>query len=46
MSGPGYYLPGVPYSMYFYKGYAIHGSYWHENFGYTDEPWVREHVAR
>ncbi len=33
MSGPGYYLPNVPYSMYFYKGYAIHGSYWHENFG-------------
>jgi LysM repeat protein len=33
MSGPGYYLPGVPYVMYFYQGYAIHGTYWHSNFG-------------
>jgi lipoprotein-anchoring transpeptidase ErfK/SrfK len=33
MSGPGYYLPGVPYTMYFYQGYAIHGTYWHNNFG-------------
>ncbi|MBN2304761.1 MAG: LysM peptidoglycan-binding domain-containing protein [Anaerolineae bacterium] len=33
MSGPGYYLPGVPYVMYFYKGYSLHGTYWHSNFG-------------
>lgn len=33
MSGPGYYLPNVPYTMYFYKGYAVHGTYWHSNFG-------------
>lgn len=33
MSGPGYYLPGVPYVMYFYQGYGIHGTYWHNNFG-------------
>lgn len=33
MSGPGYYLPGVPYTMYFFKGYGIHGTYWHNNFG-------------
>ncbi|HEX9798283.1 MAG TPA: L,D-transpeptidase [Anaerolineales bacterium] len=33
MAGPGYYLPGVPYTMYFYRGYAIHGTYWHSNFG-------------
>jgi len=33
MSGPGYYLPDVPYTMYFYAGYALHGTYWHENFG-------------
>lgn len=33
MSGPGYYLPGVPYVMYFYKGYGLHGTYWHSNFG-------------
>jgi lipoprotein-anchoring transpeptidase ErfK/SrfK len=28
-----YYLPGVPYVMYFYGNYAIHGTYWHSNFG-------------
>jgi lipoprotein-anchoring transpeptidase ErfK/SrfK len=33
MSGPGYYLPDVPYTMYFYSGYALHGTYWHSNFG-------------
>jgi lipoprotein-anchoring transpeptidase ErfK/SrfK len=33
MAGPGYYLPDVPYTMYFYKGYALHGTYWHSNFG-------------
>ena len=34
MTGPGYYLPGVPYIMYFYAGYALHGTYWHNNFGH------------
>lgn len=34
MRGPGYDLPGVPYTMYFYKGYALHGTYWHNNFGH------------
>jgi lipoprotein-anchoring transpeptidase ErfK/SrfK len=33
MSGPGYYLPNVPYVMYFYSGYSLHGTYWHNNFG-------------
>jgi lipoprotein-anchoring transpeptidase ErfK/SrfK len=33
MSGPGYYLTKVPYIMYFYRGYGIHGTYWHSNFG-------------
>ncbi len=28
-----YYLPNVPYTQYFYKGYGIHGAYWHNNFG-------------
>jgi len=35
-----YYLPNVPYVMYFYNekvakaiGYGIHGAYWHDNFG-------------
>jgi lipoprotein-anchoring transpeptidase ErfK/SrfK len=34
MEGPGYYLPNVPYTMYFYKGYGLHGTYWHSNFGH------------
>lgn len=33
MSGPGYYLPNVPFVMYFHKGYGLHGTYWHNNFG-------------
>lgn len=33
MSGPGYFLPDVPWTMYFYKGYGVHGAYWHNNFG-------------
>ena len=33
MSGPGYYLPQVPWIMYFYRGYGLHGTYWHNNFG-------------
>lgn len=33
MTGPGYYLPDVPYVMYFYGDYGIHGTYWHNNFG-------------
>jgi hypothetical protein len=29
-----YYLPDVPHSMYYAAGgYAIHGAYWHNNFG-------------
>lgn len=33
MHGPGYFLPDVPYIMYFYKSYGLHGTYWHHNFG-------------
>lgn len=36
-----YYLPNVPYVMFFqndqyptYLGYSIHGTYWHNNFGH------------
>lgn len=39
-NGTYYNLPNVPYTMYFYndavpkyKGYGIHGAYWHNNFG-------------
>ncbi len=28
-----YYLPGVPWVMYFAGANAIHGTYWHHNFG-------------
>lgn len=37
-----YYLPNVPYVMFFYnediskaKGFSLHGTYWHSNFGHT-----------
>ena len=33
MIGPGYDLPNVPYTQYFYQGYGLHGTYWHHNFG-------------
>ena len=40
--GTYYYLPNVPYIMYFFndqvpkwRGYGIHGAYWHDNFGNT-----------
>lgn len=41
-SGNDYYnLPNVPYTMFFYndkvpksRGFALHGAYWHNNFGY------------
>lgn len=28
-----YHIKDVPNSMYFHQGYAIHGAYWHNNFG-------------
>ena len=31
--GYDYFLEGVPYVMYFFEDYAIHGTYWHSNFG-------------
>jgi LysM repeat protein len=34
MRGPGYDLPNVPYVMYFYQSYGLHGTYWHNNFGH------------
>jgi lipoprotein-anchoring transpeptidase ErfK/SrfK len=33
MSGPGYYLPDVPYIMYFYGDNGLHCTYWHNNIG-------------
>ncbi len=36
-----YYLPNVPYTMFFYNdefpkwlGFGVHGTYWHDNFGH------------
>jgi lipoprotein-anchoring transpeptidase ErfK/SrfK len=34
MAGDGYYLEDVPFVMYFYEGYALHGVTWHGNFGH------------
>ena len=31
--GDYYRLENVPYIMYYYKAYALHGTYWHMNFG-------------
>lgn len=31
--GYDYYLEDVPYVMYFYQDYALHGTFWHSNFG-------------
>jgi lipoprotein-anchoring transpeptidase ErfK/SrfK len=33
MAGEDYYLEDVPYVMYFADYLAIHGAYWHDNFG-------------
>jgi lipoprotein-anchoring transpeptidase ErfK/SrfK len=33
LNGTYYYLPNVPYSLFFHRGYAIHGAYWHNDFG-------------
>lgn len=32
--GTFYDLPNVPSNMFFYKGFAVHGAYWHNNFGH------------
>jgi len=29
-----YYLEDVPWTLYFYRGYGLHGAYWHDGFGY------------
>ncbi|MBN1259096.1 MAG: L,D-transpeptidase family protein [Anaerolineae bacterium] len=33
MEGDDYFLEDVPYVMYFYEGYGLHGVWWHGNFG-------------
>ena len=34
MAGADYYIEDVPYVMYFYEGYGLHGVTWHGNFGH------------
>lgn len=33
MSGPGYSIPNVEWVLYYHQAYAIHGAYWHSNWG-------------
>ncbi len=34
LGGEEWYVPGVPHVMYFTdRGHALHGTYWHDNFG-------------
>lgn len=34
MKGPGYYVPNVPWILWFKSGgYSLHGVYWHHDFG-------------
>jgi lipoprotein-anchoring transpeptidase ErfK/SrfK len=33
MQGDDYDVPDVPFTMYYDGNYAIHGAYWHHNFG-------------
>jgi len=32
-TGTYYYLPNVPYTMFFDREIGVHGTYWHQNFG-------------
>ncbi len=56
MRGLGYFTEGVPYCMFFYEGYALHGAWWHNNFGHQmshgcvnlrpeDAGWIFERVG-
>jgi hypothetical protein len=51
-----YYLEEVPWTMYFDRSIAMHGTYWHNSFGYrhshgcvnmsiTDAHWLYEWAA-
>ena len=33
MRGTDYFLPNVPYTMYYSGDFSIHGTYWHHSFG-------------
>ena len=34
MAGFDYYLPDVPFSMFYEGDFSLHGTYWHHNFGH------------
>jgi len=34
MAGFDYYLPDVPYTMFYEGDFSLHGTYWHHNFGH------------
>lgn len=34
INGEYYYVPDIPWVSYFYGGEAMHGTYWHNNFGH------------
>jgi len=33
MHGSDYFLPDVPFTMYYSGDFSIHGTYWHHKFG-------------
>ena len=41
-----YYLEDVPWTMYFDEERALHGAYWHNMFGYPNEPRLRKFISR
>ena len=42
---PNYYTPDVPWVMYYNGDEALHGAYWHDNFGKSDESWLHQHAT-
>ena len=30
-----YYVADIPFTMFFHKTFALHGAFWHDNFGFT-----------
>ena len=37
-----YDLRDVPYIQYFHEGYALHGAFWHDDFGHAAQPRLRQ----
>lgn len=45
MSGPGYYIYDVPWTMYFHLGYGFHGADWNPNLHQTSHGCINMHKA-